>query len=57
MGEIADDIFDGACCGWCSQYFVEEHGYPVLCVECFSHATKEESKGYQQATMKEIRDQ
>ena len=51
---IADDMINGACCSWCSQYFVEEHEYPVLCVECFSEATKEERKGYQQAINKEV---
>ena len=53
MGEIADDMVNGACCSWCSQYFVEEHGYPVLCRRCFSKATREERKGFQQAINKE----
>ena len=47
MGEIADDIINGACCALCGQYFVKsyldeegneithEHGYPVACKDCY----------------------
>lgn len=41
MGQIADDMLDGACCSLCGQYFVDkneelyEHGYPVACNECY----------------------
>ena len=45
MGEIADDIIDGACCALCGEYFVTkrqgniqgfEHGYPVVCEDCWT---------------------
>ena len=35
MGQIADDIINGFCCHGCGMYFVEEHGFPVLCDECY----------------------
>lgn len=35
MGEIADDMIDGACCAICGQYFEEEQGYPCACSDCF----------------------
>lgn len=54
MGEIADDITDGCCCGQCGVYFEDAHGYPVYCKNCWRHATKEEKKGYQKAHLKEI---
>ena len=42
MGEIANDLVNGACCSWCSKYFKKEHGYPVICKECFEEWCKEE---------------
>ena len=49
MGELADDIIDGACCALCGIYFEEEHGYPVACKCChedpdctYPEATEEE---------------
>lgn len=51
MGEIADDMIDGACCALCGMYFADEHenmyehGYPVACEECWT-----EDCGYQKAT-------
>lgn len=41
MGDLADDIIEGACCSDCGVYFEEEHGYPVLCKSCW-----EEEKEY-----------
>lgn len=41
MGEIADDMINGACCSLCGCYFVDqngeiyEHGYPVYCHDCY----------------------
>ena len=45
MGEMANDIINGACCALCGQYFIKrnrrgqsfgyEHGYPVACQECY----------------------
>lgn len=49
MGEIADDMIDGACCSLCNVYFIEEHGYPVVCSSCF-----DEDCGYEEATEEEI---
>lgn len=58
MGEIADDMTNGACCSLCGQYFVKEinkdgadvpvmyeHGYPVSCRGCW-----EKECGYEKAT-------
>ncbi len=49
MGQIADDMINGACCSICGQYFVGpvskiwdeypgifEHGYPVACKVCWA---------------------
>lgn len=44
MGEISDSIIDGECCALCGQFFVEVHGYPCACSECW-----EPDCGYQQA--------
>jgi len=49
MGEIADLIIEGAMCPRCSAYFSEEHGFPVLCKECFDKETEEERAGTQRA--------
>jgi len=35
MGGIADDAIEGFACKWCGVYFLESHGYPVICVGCF----------------------
>jgi hypothetical protein len=32
---MAEDILDGVCCACCNQYFVDAHGYPVLCGSCY----------------------
>lgn len=45
MGEIAEDMIEGACCSICGQYFEDEHGYPVACEECF-----DPNCGYQKST-------
>ena len=50
MGEIANDIIDGACCALCGCYFIDdneeliEHGYPVACKDCWTPDC-----GYEQA--------
>lgn len=55
MGEIAEDILEGACCQDCGIYFVEAHGYPVLCKECWkSYSPKERKNISAQAIMKEL---
>ena len=35
MGELAQDKIDGFSCSWCGVYFEEEHGYSVLCDDCW----------------------
>lgn len=62
MGEIADDIIEGACCALCGEYFVMEkdidgsdvpvfasHGFPVACASCW-----EPDCGYEKATANTI---
>ena len=41
MGEIADDYIYGRCCQQCMHYFEEEHGYPVLCKECWEEGIED----------------
>ena len=42
MGELADDMVDGYSCSWCGIYFVEAHGYPVVCNSCAEgHSNKQ----------------
>lgn len=43
MGEIADDLIGGSCCNWCSCYFEEDHGYPVICRECFDEWVEDDN--------------
>jgi len=50
MGELADDMIEGASCQWCGQYFEEEHGHPVVCKECWTDTTLEERKNVIKAT-------
>lgn len=56
MGTMADDIINGFQCSWCGIYFKEEHGYPVLCDDCWKNATKEQIKesGLQKAIYEEL---
>lgn len=35
MGENADDMIEGLTCSWCGIYFRKDHGYPVLCKDCY----------------------
>jgi hypothetical protein len=51
MGEMADDAIYGFACSHCGVYFVAEHGYPVLCRECYEKETPEERKGLPLATL------
>lgn len=52
MGEIADDMVNGASCSHCGMYFKQDHGYPVLCHSCFDGQTTGARAGLQQATEK-----
>ena len=54
MGQIADDIRDGWCCQRCAIYFVEEHGYPVVCHECWDQSTRSEQRDLVLATHAEL---
>ena len=54
MGELADDKIDGFSCLWCGIYFKKEHGYPVLCENCYENETEEERAGIQKAHLKEL---
>lgn len=47
MGEIADDMIEGRACSECGCYFADpekdsiyEHGYPVLCWDCWEEGSK-----------------
>lgn len=51
MGEIAEDIAGGACCGLCMTYFVGEHGHPVLCADCWKDPKAR--KGWRKASLEE----
>jgi hypothetical protein len=54
MGEVADDMIDGACCSLCGTYFESEHGYPVLCLECWDEASQVDRKKYQKTIFDEL---
>lgn len=61
MGQIADDIVAGITCELCGQFFdggnddeLHEHGYPVVCWECWSDMSKAERRQYQRAEVKTL---
>lgn len=54
MGEIAQDLVNGACCSYCGKYFEQDHGYPVLCKKCWKSAAVEERKEFVETKFKEI---
>jgi len=49
MGDITQDKNEGACCSICQTYFIEGHGYPVACEDCYT-----EDCEYAKAINKEI---
>lgn len=51
MGENAEDMINGFCCSICGVYFEKEHGYPVVCKDCYDDIDQEM---YQKATEKEM---
>lgn len=53
---IADQIVDGACCALCCCPYIEEHGYPAVCNDCWKDLDKEEKKLHQRATIKKAGD-
>ena len=54
MGEIADSMIVGETCSLCGIMFVEEHGYPVVCNQCWSQLTDFERQDYQKAILEEL---
>lgn len=40
MDKIADDFINGQACSWRGVYFEREHGYPVICKNCWKKARK-----------------
>jgi hypothetical protein len=48
MGEIAEDMINGASCALCGCYFEHEHDYPVACKHCWKPKC-----GYQKAIFEE----
>lgn len=49
MGDAADDIIEGRTCSTCGEFFEGEHGYPVVCKQCWREMTPRERKQYQRA--------
>jgi hypothetical protein len=60
MGEICDDMIDGATCCLCGMFFedgedkdgnvnVFTHGCPVVCWDCWKGLSKRERREYQRA--------
>jgi hypothetical protein len=56
MGQIADDVACGFQCSECGICFDGEHGYPVLCHDCYDSYTDEVGKkpGLPRATIAEL---
>ncbi len=54
MGEVADDILSGLQCSWCGVMFEADHGYPVVCEDCWENAKPEQRKTIQKATIPEL---
>lgn len=57
MGEVANDMIEGFACSWCGVYFKSEHGYPVLCRDCYGGASRKERKEFQRAKNRELGDE
>lgn len=51
---LADDVVSGFQCSHCGVCFQHEHGYPVLCHDCWKHAKPSEREGLRRATHKEL---
>jgi hypothetical protein len=56
MGDIADQIINGEACELCVMPFKNgyEHGYPVVCKDCWEGLTEEEKKMHQRALVNTI---
>jgi len=51
---FADMAVSGLICSGCGAFFEKEHGYPVLCKDCWKEWTPSEREGYQEAIFKEL---
>lgn len=49
MGEIVDLILVGALCEWCGVAFMEDYGYPVVCLDCWENVEEADRSGHQLA--------
>lgn len=54
---MADDVVAGLVCSWCGVFFVEEHGFPVVCRDCAEvDPAVVEPRGLVVATLAELGD-
>lgn len=51
---IAEMMIEGKQCSWCGIMFTEEHGYPVICENCYANSTEYERVGLQKAEYEEV---
>jgi len=51
---IAEDIVCGLQCSHCGIRFRDEHGYPVLCKDCYKNEYEKEHAGLSKATIEEF---
>jgi hypothetical protein len=57
MGEMTEDILNGISCSICGMYFIDpkdsselyEHGYPVVCWDCWNEMNKKNRLNFQRA--------
>jgi len=49
MGEMAEDILEGRICGKCHLPFTQDHGFPAVCLDCWSESSEDDRKGWQRA--------
>ena len=54
MSELTNDILTEFQCSGCGVCFEGEHGFPVLCHECWRRFTPPQRRAYQRATEKEL---
>ena len=50
MGEMSDAITEGECCALCGVFFEQGHGFPVLCLACWSAVCYKQRVIYAKAT-------
>jgi len=53
MAQNANDMINGTSCTFCGVFFKKQHGYPVVCTDCFDDSTTDELTGLQKATNQE----